>query len=276
MSYTITDLGRGTRCINEYRAVSMFLIEGTEKAMLIDTGAGIGDLKAQVESMTDKPIIVVNTHGHLDHTGGNFQFGEAWMDPDDLELELKMNTYAARVNYASSRVGNFWPEKKEEAMAAVIPQSELHYSDLKEGMVFDLGERTIEVIKVPGHSWGHVALLDASRQQLFTGDMVNPQVLLYKGMGAPMDVYINSLKKMMARSGEYDRILRGHGNPEGTVADMETLISLVEGIMSGENEGQYKEAGIRKGWFVEKNGFSVWYEGPQGKAMDVSEVLEDK
>ena len=80
MEYFVKDLGRKTWLIDEYHAVQMFLIEGDEKAMLIDTGAGIGDLKAQVEKLTDKPLIVVNTHGHVDHTGGNMQFDEVWMD----------------------------------------------------------------------------------------------------------------------------------------------------------------------------------------------------
>ena len=269
MEYIVKDLGRRTWLIDEYHAVQMFLIEGDEKAMLIDTGAGIGDLKAQVRALTDKPLIVVNTHGHVDHTGGNMQFDEVWLDFDDLELDRKMNTYDVRLHYAESRVGNFWPEKKEEAMAAVLPPGEICYRRLEEGMEFDLGNRRVEVIKIPGHSYGSVALLDKDFNQMFTGDMVNFQVLLYKGMGAPMNVYVDSLRKIMARGKEYDRILRGHARPEGTLQDMATLISIVEDIMSGRDVGEYKEAGIRKGWCVARGEFSVWYEGPQGQPMEV-------
>ncbi|MBR4889092.1 MAG: MBL fold metallo-hydrolase [Clostridia bacterium] len=266
MEYNVKDLGRKTWVIDEYTAVQMFLIEGDEKAMLIDTGAGIGDLKAQVEKLTDKPLIVVNTHGHVDHTGGNMQFDEVWLDPEDFELDKKMNTFEVRVTYAASRVGTFWPEKKEEAMAAVLPQGEINYRELKEGMVFDLGNRKLEVIKIPGHSMGSIALLDKDYNQMFTGDMVNFQVLLYAGMGAPREVYIESLRKIMARSNEYDRILRGHSKPDGTVEDMKTLIGLVQGIIDGSDLGHYEEVGIRKGWVVRNGEFSVWYEGPNGES----------
>ena len=269
MNFIVTDLGRKTWQIDSYHAVSMFLIEGDESAMLIDTGAGIGDLKAQVEQLTDKPVIVVNTHGHLDHTGGNMQFKEVWLDPDDLEMNQKPDTYDVRVNYARSRVGNFWPEKMEEAVAAVLPSGEVHYRELSDGMVFELGNRPVEVIKTPGHSMGSVVLLDRAAHQLFTGDMVNFQVLIYKGMSAPMNVYVESLQKMKARSSEFDRILRGHSHPIGSEADMDVLISIVEDIMSGRDAGHYEEAGIRKGWVVARGDFSVWYEGPEGKPLEV-------
>ena len=106
MNFIVTDLGRKTWQIDSYHAVSMFLIEGDESAMLIDTGAGIGDLKAQVEQLTDKPVIVVNTHGHLDHTGGNMQFKEVWVDPDDLEMNQKADPYDVRVTMPAAVGGS--------------------------------------------------------------------------------------------------------------------------------------------------------------------------
>ena len=55
------------------------MIVGKEKAMLIDTGHGYGNLKQVVKSITDKPLYIVNTHGHLDHTSGNAQFEEKYI-----------------------------------------------------------------------------------------------------------------------------------------------------------------------------------------------------
>lgn len=56
--------------IDEFDCASIFLFVGTERALLLDTGIGIGDLKGLVEEITDKPYDVVLTHGHRDHTGG--------------------------------------------------------------------------------------------------------------------------------------------------------------------------------------------------------------
>ena len=66
----------------------MFLLIGTEKAMLIDCGMGIGDLRGAVEMLTDKPLIVVITHGHIDHTANARQFDEIWIHPKDQDRPI--------------------------------------------------------------------------------------------------------------------------------------------------------------------------------------------
>ena len=103
MKYEVTQLGKGTWMIRSMM-VQMFLIEGDETAMLIETGAGMGDLKAQVEKLTDKPLIVVNTHGHVDHAGGNFQFPQVWLHEDDFHASDWMCTLEERQGYVRSRL----------------------------------------------------------------------------------------------------------------------------------------------------------------------------
>lgn len=65
--------------------VRCFLIEGPDRAMLVDTGFGQGDLKAFVRTLTQLPVFVVNTHADGDHTGCNAQFGEAAMHPAEYD-----------------------------------------------------------------------------------------------------------------------------------------------------------------------------------------------
>ena len=72
--YPMVQINKGTWEIDEFDAASIFLLEGEEKAMLIDTGMGIGDLRGAVEMITDKPLVVVHSHGHIDHTGNSRQF----------------------------------------------------------------------------------------------------------------------------------------------------------------------------------------------------------
>ena len=81
--YPMVQIDKGTWEIDEFDIASMFLLEGEERAMLIDTGMGVGDLRGAVEMITDKPLVVVHTHGHIDHTGNARQFDEIWLHPAD-------------------------------------------------------------------------------------------------------------------------------------------------------------------------------------------------
>ncbi len=69
--------------IDEFDCASVFLLIGRDKAMVIDAGMGIGDLKRAIRKLTDKPLVVVISHGHVDHTGNARQFEEIWIHPND-------------------------------------------------------------------------------------------------------------------------------------------------------------------------------------------------
>lgn len=73
MKHNIKEIAPNTWCLNEM-AVQSFLVVGEERAALIDTGAGMGNLAKEVKEITDKPLYVLNTHGHVDHAGGNGRF----------------------------------------------------------------------------------------------------------------------------------------------------------------------------------------------------------
>ena len=68
------------------------LIIGKEKAMLIDTCYGIGDLPSLIKNYTNLPLVVIASHGHMDHTGGNYQFEEVYINELDLELCKQYNS----------------------------------------------------------------------------------------------------------------------------------------------------------------------------------------
>jgi len=83
------DLGNGMIRIDTPFGVSMFLIIGTKKAALIDTGYGVGDLKGYIRSITKLPLIVLCTHGHVDHASGTDQFERVYLNHNDWQLERK-------------------------------------------------------------------------------------------------------------------------------------------------------------------------------------------
>jgi glyoxylase-like metal-dependent hydrolase (beta-lactamase superfamily II) len=71
----------GTWLVGESSHVNCFLIEGTDRAVLVDTGLGIADIGRAVRRLTDKPLLVVNTHSHSDHRGGNWRFADVAAHP---------------------------------------------------------------------------------------------------------------------------------------------------------------------------------------------------
>lgn len=73
--FTAEKLFENVTAITGLAGEKCYLVEGEKKALLIDALTGVGSLKAFVRELTDLPVEVVNTHGHLDHCGADFEFG---------------------------------------------------------------------------------------------------------------------------------------------------------------------------------------------------------
>ena len=77
----------------------IYLVEGKDRAALIDSGIGVGDLKSYVKTLTDKPVIVLLTHGHVDHASGSAQFEEVYMNQKDNALFREHTAIDSRKGY---------------------------------------------------------------------------------------------------------------------------------------------------------------------------------
>ncbi|WP_053957191.1 MBL fold metallo-hydrolase [Inediibacterium massiliense] len=195
--------------INDSATVYSTLIVGNEKALLLDTGYGIGNLKQLVNSITNLPILVVNSHGHIDHVSGNYQFNEVYIHKEDIQVKKKY-LIADVKNYIIEyfkQQNLIFPEffLKEEYVnrndnAVLIP--------VEEGYVFDLGGRELEVIHLPGHTNGSIALLDRRNKVLFSGDSISSHVLMFLEESTSISTYIKSLKKLNQL--DFDKIIASH------------------------------------------------------------------
>ena len=163
--HQIYQLDQNVYRISEENLVNCYLVVGTRKALLIDTGIGIGDLGETVNEITTLPLEVVMTHGHCDHTGGRNNFPAYWINGKDLKpvYRLLSSNFAAGIMKKASKNKGSSP-KKYKSKALV----------LAEGQTFDLGDRTIRYLEVPGHTKGSIALIDDRNKLMFTGDEVNP------------------------------------------------------------------------------------------------------
>lgn len=206
----------------------MYLLEGDERALLVDTGWGAGNLRAFVETLTDKPIAVINTHFHPDHAAGNGEFEQVYVS-EGWNLD------------APSVIG--------EGANVPFDLSKLPHPDYEKIEVGDceieLGNRTVEVIKAaPAHCNSSLFLLDKKYRLFLCGDdMESAQVLMYDNSGDPQADYdvrerLNNLRantlRMKELSGEYDDLLPNHNGTPVSKEYLDDYIGLVDHIYAGD------------------------------------------
>jgi glyoxylase-like metal-dependent hydrolase (beta-lactamase superfamily II) len=252
--YRLTD---GTYAIyepNQFEEAISYLVEGNERAVLIDTGNGIGDLRAVVESLTELPVSVVLTHEHYDHVAGAWRFDEiaAFDNAASLARLAAGRSNESLQQYVTDEY--LWkplPEGWDPSTWTIPP---IEPTELfQDGDVIDLGGRTLEVIYTPGHSPGSMSLLDAEHRLLFTGDHFFPGPLYAYPDDVDLDDYIESNRILSERVGEYDFVLSGHNDPWVPSEVIPRVSTAFETILSGG--GEYSEGdGLRRYRF---DGFDI-------------------
>ncbi len=226
--FTAEEVAPNTWRIDDHGIANVYLVIGTERALLIDTGAGAADLLGFARSLTSLPLTVVNTHGHPDHVGANFQFGTILAHPADFTDIRKMATPEDLRAYAGMLGGAVVPTT--DLYAGPVQPLTLHA--VKDGDRIDLGGRTLEVIETPGHTPGEIVLLDSRHKLLFAGDNSNMLVWLFLRTCLPLETYLQSLEKVEARAAEFSRVLPGHGGPiDGDFVGEQ--IACVKAILAG-------------------------------------------
>ncbi len=150
--------------------VKSALIVGHERAILIDTGMGVANIRDLVESLTSKPVTVVNSHAHWDHVGGNHLFEDILIHPAEVD-DLPRGYPNARMRgwFGSASLTGPLPDAVDLDTLDILPSQATGL--LHEGQVLDLGNRTLEVLHCPGHSPGGVVLLDRANGILFSTDV---------------------------------------------------------------------------------------------------------
>lgn len=172
-------------CIGE----KMYLILGEKSAVLFDTGTGVGDLRAVVKQITDLPLMVVNSHFHTDHTGGNGQFDKTYISAEDyalFERTYKDDSY----KYGIAQMSGLELADIEPFLQTVpkTPQK----LDIEKSI--DLGNRTLEIVPTPGHTAGSISLIDKNNKLAFIGDFVIPGgCWVFLKESSPLSVYEQAL-----------------------------------------------------------------------------------
>ena len=194
----------------ENAGVRFFLLTGSKKALLIDSGMTVHNAKDIAEQITDLPISLLNTHADRDHTGSNEQFPSFYMHPADEPLYRR-----------SGKPGDILP--------------------IQDGDMLDLGDRELMIIGLPGHTPGSVAVLDKKYRVLISGDPIQTHGRIFMfGSHRNMEAYIQSLERLMERCGEFDEIWPSHADlpiPPDTIPRLaEGARAILAGLIAGHPE----------------------------------------
>jgi glyoxylase-like metal-dependent hydrolase (beta-lactamase superfamily II) len=184
----------------QFQEVISFLILGTDKALLWDTGMGIGNIRACVEELTDLPITVLNSHSHMDHVSGNALFDEILAYNLDSTLEKLTQGRTHEQNARQLAGDSVWmplPEAFDPENYATAGKAPT--GTAADGEVLDLGGRSLEVIHTPGHAADAIMLIDAGNKIIFTGDTYYPAPLYAFSSDSNFDEYLASMKKVVEK-----------------------------------------------------------------------------
>lgn len=215
----VREVRPGVWLMDEAHEATGYLVVGEKKACVIDTMMGYNDLNKAVRKITDKPVTVVNTHGHPDHIFGNVYFDEAYLHPADLELAA---------SFAEE------PEFRE-----ICEKNHLRMPPFREilpGDVIDLGGRTLEVFALPGHTPGGILLLLREDRILFTGDSVNHHLWMQLDGCLPMHEFVKELDKVMFLQERADIILHGHARDTDDISLLRCMREGAQEICDGKTE----------------------------------------
>lgn len=236
--FTVEVIDDNTFAISEYKhweETHCYLMCGTEKAVLIDTGLGVSNIRSVVDSLTTLPIMAVTTHAHWDHIGGHKYFEDIavheaekeWLSvrfPIPLQV-VKRNLMCKPCDFPK----DFMLEDYQ--IFTRTPQYILH-----DGDYLDLGNRKLMVIHTSGHSPGHCCFYELDREYLFSGDLIYEGCLDAFYPSTDPQLFFQSVRKIQNLS--IERILPGHHQ-------LSIPVDLIDRIENGfsklSDEGKLKQ-----------------------------------
>ena len=221
----------------QWQEVISYLVVGRERALLFDTGMGIAEIRTVVSALTDRPVTVLNSHSHHDHVGDNHAFKRV------LALDLPYTREHARGSPHAEVAGEVAPSALCGALPAGFDSATYRIRPWRvtglvhDGSRIDLGGRSLEVLRVPGHAPDAIVLRDEAHGLLFTGDTFYEGPIYVFGAGADFGAYTRSVERLAALAPAPRKLLTAHNV---AVSDPHFLVALrdaVRAIASGAAAG---------------------------------------
>ena len=211
-----------------------------------------------VDQLTDLDVVVLNSHTHYDHIGGNHLFDTIY----GTELEYtRMRSMGSPPEAVAGflREGWVWKDLPPGFSAEDFRS---HAFDIDkyvyEGDKIDIGGRVLEVLFTPGHAPDSICLLDRENRLLFTGDTFYLAPLYTHLPGSSFEDYARTAERLAGLAGDIDRAFTQHNVPVVDATYMTALGQAFADIESGAATDVTISDGNREYHF---EGFSVIVKG---------------
>jgi glyoxylase-like metal-dependent hydrolase (beta-lactamase superfamily II) len=209
-----------------------YLIAGDKQALLFDTGMGISDIRKITTELTKLPIVVLNSHTHNDHVGGNWQFDTIYgMDTDFTRLNARGSRDDAQSEIEPGQICGELPKKFDRASYATKSWKIKAYKH--DGDRIDLGGRSLEIIATPGHTPDAICLLDRAHGLLFTGDTYYPGPIWLYRPETNLEAYGASIRRLAALAPEVTTVLGAHNIPTASPSVLPRLVAAFDAVRAG-------------------------------------------
>ena len=219
-----------------------YLILGTKQAVLFDTGMGISSIRKVTKQLTAKPVVVLNSHTHNDHVGGNWEFDYVFAMDTDFALKSARGSRAdAQAEIAPGQICGKLPVGFNPKTYATRQWKIFH--SVHDGFKINLGARTVEIVATPGHTPDSIALIDRANRLLFTGDTYYPAAIWLYRPETDMDAYVTSVKRLAALAPQVKMVLGAHNIPVADSAVLPKLVDAILAVRAGKGDVKAEGAG---------------------------------
>ena len=253
--FEVLELPKNTFAIIEnghFQEVCSFLVIGSDRALLFDTGMGISDISAVVKQLTDLDVIVVNSHTHFDHIGDDWRFPNIHVFADDYAVNVLSEGYShwdVRFDSDPELFTKEYPAGFEPETYSIKPVDKKNIHIIHNDDIIDLGNRQLKVIHTPGHSQDSIMLHDEKNQILFTGDTYCEFIFAFFDNSLPkygqsnLTDLRNSLQKILKLVPDLEFLYPSHGqhisDPMILIKAEDAIRQIIHGRIPDSQESIY-------------------------------------
>ena len=249
----------------QFEEVISWLIVGRTQSLLFDTGLGMGNIRGVVKQITQKPLIVLNSHGHYDHIGGNYQFET--IIGRNLPYSRKQAQGVPHEAVAEFASGDWiWKQRPPNFIPREYHIKPYEFSNwVDQGQFIDLGGVSLEVFRAPGHAPDGIVLVDHKRRLMFTGDVFYPAPLYAHLEGSNIEEYAETAERLAAMAAAVDYLLPSHNVPLAKSSYLLQLDAAFKAIFAGTARYETNDDGREYPF----EGFSILTLDPPVAAADM-------